>query len=511
MPNASPTFAVGSSAGTFSVSPAGLVFVNVNTGVIDLLATVAGTYTITNVVNDCSGNPIVSSDVVTINPTPFLSTSLTPPFICSGSSFSYTAISNLPSTTILWSRELTTGIQEAASTGIGDVSETITNTTSLPIDVVYSYTLSTSNCNSAQDVILNVRPIPVLSSTLNAGVICSGTAISYSVTSSTPAATFVWTRPTIVGINEPGTSGNGDLLEQLNNSTLSPITVNYNYITTANGCTNLGEDVTMIIAPVTTVVPSSQTICSGTSTSLVLASPVNGTTFAWTVVQSGISGALPDANKDTIEQVLVTVGASFGTAVYHVLPSAIGCAGIPIDVPVTINLPVTANAGEDVKIAYGKDVEIGATPTSLQGATYLWTPAEALNDITSANPIANPIIRTSYEVTASVISNGLTCVGKDTVVITVSPPVYPLNGFTPNGDGVNDVWDIDFLADYPDCIVEVYNRWGEMLFRSPAGYTTKWNGMYNGNSLPVGTYYYVIKLNNPDYPEAYTGPVTILR
>jgi gliding motility-associated-like protein len=90
------------------------------------------------------------------------------------------------------------------------------------------------------------------------------------------------------------------------------------------------------------------------------------------------------------------------------------------------------------------------------------------------------------------------------------PEIYHGTGFSPNGDGVNDVWEIDRIDDFPSCVVEIYNRWGEQLFRS-VGYTQKWDGQYKNKPLPVGTYYYIIELNDPKFPDPYTGPVTIMR
>jgi gliding motility-associated-like protein len=84
------------------------------------------------------------------------------------------------------------------------------------------------------------------------------------------------------------------------------------------------------------------------------------------------------------------------------------------------------------------------------------------------------------------------------------------SGFSPNGDGKNDVWLIDNVYKFPDNVVEIYNRWGELLFYSK-GYTVPFNGQYKGKDLPVGTYYYIINLNSPDYPDAFTGPLTIFR
>ncbi|MEO8761501.1 MAG: gliding motility-associated C-terminal domain-containing protein, partial [Bacteroidia bacterium] len=94
--------------------------------------------------------------------------------------------------------------------------------------------------------------------------------------------------------------------------------------------------------------------------------------------------------------------------------------------------------------------------------------------------------------------------------VTVLPPFDIPNGFTPNGDSKNDTWMLDNLYKFPNAEVEVYNRWGEQLFYSRGNYQA-WNGTYNGSPVPVGTYYYIIKLNDKNYPDHYAGPLTILR
>jgi len=90
------------------------------------------------------------------------------------------------------------------------------------------------------------------------------------------------------------------------------------------------------------------------------------------------------------------------------------------------------------------------------------------------------------------------------------PEIKIPNGFSPNGDGTNDTWVIDFIYKFPNCEVEIFNRWGEPLFFS-TGYAIPWDGRYKGKPLPIGTYYYVIKLNDDFFPEPMTGPLTILR
>jgi gliding motility-associated-like protein len=97
--------------------------------------------------------------------------------------------------------------------------------------------------------------------------------------------------------------------------------------------------------------------------------------------------------------------------------------------------------------------------------------------------------------------------------IIVTPPVVTTaiiiaNTFTPNGDGINDLWNIPALAAYPDCTVSIYNRYGKLVFQS-IGYGNSWDGKNNGKPLPVGPYYYIIKFNTSKQP--LSGSVTILK
>jgi gliding motility-associated-like protein len=89
------------------------------------------------------------------------------------------------------------------------------------------------------------------------------------------------------------------------------------------------------------------------------------------------------------------------------------------------------------------------------------------------------------------------------------------NAFTPNGDGFNDYWVIGNRVTgtlgefYPWAVVEVYNRAGELVYRSREGYPDPWDGRSNGHRLPMDSYFYVIFLNNGQPPV--TGHVTIIR
>ncbi len=82
------------------------------------------------------------------------------------------------------------------------------------------------------------------------------------------------------------------------------------------------------------------------------------------------------------------------------------------------------------------------------------------------------------------------------------------NVFTPNGDGSNDTWIIEGIDLYPDVTVEIYNRWGDLIFKSN-GYQKPWDGTWHGKELPISSFIYIIDLNNGSDPVQ--GIVTIKR
>ena len=100
------------------------------------------------------------------------------------------------------------------------------------------------------------------------------------------------------------------------------------------------------------------------------------------------------------------------------------------------------------------------------------------------------------------------CSSSDDVFVKVLlAPVIP-NVFSPNGDGINDVWNIRYLNSYIGASVKVFDRYGKMIFES-IGYNTPWDGKKAGKELPVGVYYYIIDPKNGR--KAMSGSVTILR
>ncbi len=114
----------------------------------------------------------------------------------------------------------------------------------------------------------------------------------------------------------------------------------------------------------------------------------------------------------------------------------------------------------------------------------------------------NTIGSTQYFVT-NVLSN---CESEATIItITIEDcEITVPTAFTPDGDGTNDYWELlDLDQVYPNNLVQIYNRWGNLIYESKQGaYSIEpWDGTFNGNSLPVGSYYYII-----DYKEKESKP-----
>jgi gliding motility-associated-like protein len=137
--------------------------------------------------------------------------------------------------------------------------------------------------------------------------------------------------------------------------------------------------------------------------------------------------------------------------------------------------------------------------------SYMWTPPTYLNNPTDSTPVTTPLGDITYKLYLTGIGG---CTVSDTMFVKLLlSPIVP-NAFSPNGDGINDRWHIQYLESYPGATVDVYNRYGQLVFSS-IEYSVDWDGTVNGKPLPIGTYYYVINPKNGR--KIISGSVTIIR
>ena len=222
--------------------------------------------------------------------------------------------------------------------------------------------------------------------------------------------------------------------------------------------------------PVTSAGPDT-TICFGQQVQLIAG---GGNTYQWQPVSglsnSGISNPIATPTVSTTYTVLIT--------------NQFGCSNTESVVIFVTYIP-QIYAGHDTTILINSSYLI--SDASTDGFTYFWSPDSWINNISVVNPIVTPLITTTYILT-SVSAEG--CIVSDSVVIYVDQNLYLYfpSAFSPNGDGVNDIFHPVFynVSDYH---LKIFNRWGELIFETndPAA---GWDGKYKGEDQEVGVYVY---------------------
>jgi gliding motility-associated-like protein len=140
------------------------------------------------------------------------------------------------------------------------------------------------------------------------------------------------------------------------------------------------------------------------------------------------------------------------------------------------------------------------------GVQYSWSPASLFTDTALAEQIVRPQVTTTY---FAKVTDANGCVQSVSIRINVDDEFKIYDGFSPNGDGVNDTWEIKNIRRFPQAVIKIYNRWGNLVFESKDGYEKPWDGTKDGKELPAGAYYYNIVLGEGLAP--INGSITLLR
>jgi len=201
----------------------------------------------------------------------------------------------------------------------------------------------------------------------------------------------------------------------------------------------------------------------------------------------------------------VTYATPGNYSVKLVVTNTQGCTSDTETATVKVNLQPVVDAGTEKTVSQFSSVQLSPTVNSTT-LNFAWTPAATLDNPNSLNPTATPLDNTWYKLTATGDGG---CFATDSVLIKVLIAITIPNAFSPNNDGVNDVWNIKGLANYSKARIELFSRSGQLVYRS-IGYNTPWDGKRNGQALPEGVYYYIIEPNDRGYGKL-TGFVTIVR
>jgi gliding motility-associated-like protein len=221
-------------------------------------------------------------------------------------------------------------------------------------------------------------------------------------------------------------------------------------------------------------------------------------TYSWS-----INGNLMAVTQDSIFQSsalnsgdVVTVSNSC----FLLCPQEVTVASAPFIVN-----SVAVNAGEDVHILPGQTVQLNGTTNA---SNYSWSPGFLLTSTSILNPVAVPMTTTTY--TFSGTENG--CTDFDQVVVYVDNLLTIPSTFSPNNDGINDVWEIVGIESFPNNFVRVYDRWGQEVFQKISySFSTAWAGKtQSGWELSSGVYFYTLELKD-ESQQIIKGTITLIR
>lgn len=274
-------------------------------------------------------------------------------------------------------------------------------------------------------------------------------------------------------------------------------------VTAANGCTNTLRD-TIEFNFLNVEPPGAISICRGDTATLTVRNFGSGTvTYNWEPPGEILQGAGTAS---------VRVSPATSTSIMVRIQNQDGCTK-SFSVPVTVsdNQPLLQASAMPDTIAPGESSQLEATLNP--GYTYIWSPPQTLNNAGIHNPIATPIQTTTYTVR---VRDNQGCSNLATVTVVVRDPVcerpniYVPNGFSPNGDGRNDVLFVRGNS-IDEMEFTIFDRWGERVFQSDNP-SNGWDGTFRGKLLTSDVYAYYLRVrcfNGQEYFEK--GNITLIR
>ncbi|MGC4103319.1 PKD domain-containing protein [Ferruginibacter sp.] len=369
---------------------------------------------------------------------------------------------------------------------------------------VTMYNSSAYGCKSTvttQQVYVNPNPVP-LYSFAQSSVCLPAAAVSFINTSSIPdnaALIYLWNF--------------GDPASGLLNTSVAKTPPPHIYtgtgpysvlltVTSASGCSKSSTHLVDFIhpQPKAAFTISKPSVCIGDVVVFTdITNGLDGTVNKWHWdFGDGITGI----NKQ--ETHLYSSTNSFTVALY--IQNSNGCNSDTLTKTFTVYPYPVVDAGPDRVVLQGGAITIQPVVTG-NDLQYYWSPATYLNSTTVEAPLASNV-QDDITYTLTVTGSGGCTAAPDRMFVKVLKAPRIPNTFTPNGDGINEVWTIGYLDTYPDCRVQVFTRTGQLVFESK-GYKKPWDGKMNGKTLPFDTYYYIIEPGSGREPV--TGYVTIVK
>jgi gliding motility-associated-like protein len=378
----------------------------------------------------------------------------------------------------------------------GTNSDTYSNSTLNNGDVVTCILRSNVTCvttatatSNSLTMSVNTPVTPAISISSSATKICAGTVVNFTAAAVNGGTTPVY-QWKLNGVNT-GTNSNAYSNTALNNGDIV-----YCTLLSSIGCTtshsatsdSIVMTVNPVIVPAVTIAASATAVCNGTPVSFA-ASAVNcGSSPQYDWKLNGNSTGINNADYTNLT---VHNGDTVSCTVTAQVP---GCYLTPNAnsnvIAITVNDIPVVSAGKDTTVFKGTSFLLNGSASGTIVA-YQWVPVTYLSNSNLPRPLITPLTTTTYTLTATSVAD---CQASADVTVTVLSQIVIPNAFSPNGDGINDTWQIQGLKDYQGAVINVFDRYGQMVFRATT--YKDWDGTYNGKPLPKGTYYYIINPQN---------------
>jgi gliding motility-associated-like protein len=454
----------------------------------------------------CAINPVIASNsiVMIVNTVadPSLTIFTNSPTVCAGSLVRFsTGAAIYPGNTpfFQWKiNQVNVGVSNSVF-----LTANLNNGDIVTCEMTTSYVCTIARTVTSNALSMTVNPLilisPSVSITANAITACEGTAINFTASpvNGGPSPHYAWNvNGAAIANSNAGTFSSSGLKDK--DTVTCTITNNTNCLANASGLSN--QIIAAIVPlPAIAIQASAINVCSETMIDFLATSFNSGSVPGY---QWQINGTNFGTGSDTYS----TSKLKHGDKVKCILTANTLC-NAPVasnEISLAVNeLPIVKIDSVQI-IVRGHSVQFN--PTASSNVTgYQWTPTTGLSMGNISDPIASPTTTLVYKLVVSTLSG---CEASADVKVIVLQPVNAPNVFSPNGDGVNDTWQIPGLTSYPGCTVEIYNRGGQLIYHS-VGYDIPWDGSFNGKNVPAGTYYYVINLKNGFGQQA--GSVTVIK